>query len=86
VHEIGGLGGADDAEYDSNEGDGSCCFEDKRVDRVAGCAFDGVVAVCCQFGGLQCKMGGCFYTLDRMLIQAWIMGESAMELHTAQVM
>jgi len=41
--------------------------------------------VAVSFGGLQYEVDGCFYTLDSMLVQAWIMGESPMELHTAQV-
>lgn len=54
---------------------------------MAGFAFDGVVAVAVsQFWRIEMDGGGLSYALDSMLIQAWIKGESPMELHTAQVM
>lgn len=39
-----------------------------------------------SFDALKWKVVGVSYALDSMLIQAWIKGESPMELHTAQVM
>lgn len=57
MHDIRRLGASDNAEDDGNDSNGSCCFEDQRVEGLAGFAFNGVVPVAVSLA-LRVKNGG----------------------------